>query len=201
MEALGRLPVHRAGPPDLTRMNAADAEIRLARSPDARAIAEVHVRARRHAYRSLLDPALLAAESADARERMWDRRLSDRDGRCWVAARDGAIFGFVFAAVARDEDVGPRCAELVALYLLPEHTGRGHGRRLVEHLLSELGSRGFEEVVLWVAVENEAAIGFYERVGFTADPRAKVLPFGDTGLRKCRFRRSPVRGPRASGSD
>ncbi len=176
-------------------------DVRQATPSDARAIAEVHVRSRRHAYRRLLSPDLLSSDNVEARERLWEERLSDPDGRCWVAEHDGAICGIAYTAAARDEDVAPRCAELFAIYLLPEHTGRGHGRRLVEHSLGDLGDRDFEEVVLWVAVENEAAAGFYERVGFALDPRSETVPFGDTGLRKRRLRRSPGRAPQASGSD
>jgi ribosomal protein S18 acetylase RimI-like enzyme len=164
--------------------------LRRATIEDARTIAEVHVRARRAAYRNLMSPGLLAAESVDDREGRWVRRISDRDARCWLASDENGLVGFAHTARASDPDLGPDDAELCALYLLPEWTGRGLGRFLTAVALHDLGARGFTAVVLWVAVENAPAARFYEFAGFEPDPRANVVPFGDTGLTKRRLRRS-----------
>lgn len=177
------------------------AEIRLATPADAPAIARVHVLSRVRAYRDLLSADLLAAESVEGRERMWNTRLAQPDGRCWLAEEGGELLGFAYAARARDPELGPECAELVAIYLLPEHNGAGHGRRLVERSIADLRSRDFGDVVVWVAVENEAAVGFYAAMGFTPDTRADTVPFGETGLRKRRLRLVPGRVPPVSGSD
>lgn len=49
--------------------------------------------------------------------------------------------------------------------LLPGAQRSGHGRRLVEHLLSRLRTIGVRGVHLGVAAENERAIGFYRHLG------------------------------------
>jgi ribosomal protein S18 acetylase RimI-like enzyme len=50
--------------------------------------------------------------------------------------------------------------------LLPRLQGQGWGRRLVEAVLTELGSRGVAGLHLVVDPANPLAIGFYERLGF-----------------------------------
>ena len=174
---------------------------RLASAADAGAIARVHVAARTAAYRDLLPPDALASEDVEARRVLWVRRLGNADGRCWVIEEPAGPFGFAFTSPARDEDVGPQCAELIALYLAPEHHARGHGRRLVDHALDDLARRGFDEVVLWVADENVAATGFYAKIGFVVDTRQPVLPFGDTGLNKRRLRRQLGRAENSTRAD
>lgn len=64
--------------------------------------------------------------------------------------------------------------DLVAAYpahlhvdLLPRLQGRGWGRRLVEAVLAELGSRGVRGLHLVVDTANTGATAFYERLGFT----------------------------------
>lgn len=164
-------------------------DLRLATGEDARRIAEIHVRARRAAYRDLIPAPQLAAENVESRRVRWMRRLSDPEGRCWLLIEGTDLLGFAYTARTADEGLGRDCAELFALYLVPEGTGRGLGRLLTGHALGDLESRGFAEVVLWFAEENLVAARFYETAGFEPDPRVPTVPFGDTGLSKRRLRR------------
>jgi ribosomal protein S18 acetylase RimI-like enzyme len=50
--------------------------------------------------------------------------------------------------------------------LLPRAQGRGWGRRMMEHLLAALRTRGSPGVHLGVGQVNERAIGFYRKLGF-----------------------------------
>lgn len=54
--------------------------------------------------------------------------------------------------------------------LLPETQGGGFGRRMIDTLLDALRERGVAGVHLVAAGTNTAAIGFYERLGFTRLP-------------------------------
>ena len=81
-------------------------DFRLATVERARRIAEVHVRARRAAYRGLMSPALLAAESVDDREERWRCRLADPEGRCWLLSHEGGLCGFAYTAPTMDEGLG-----------------------------------------------------------------------------------------------
>ncbi|HWI31149.1 MAG TPA: GNAT family N-acetyltransferase [Microbacterium sp.] len=54
--------------------------------------------------------------------------------------------------------------------LLPELQGQGFGRRLIDTLVAALEAQGVPGIHLVAASENEGAILFYPRVGFTALP-------------------------------
>ncbi|MET0811980.1 MAG: GNAT family N-acetyltransferase [Microbacterium sp.] len=51
--------------------------------------------------------------------------------------------------------------------LLPELQGEGWGRRLIQTLIAALRERGVTGLHLAAAAENQGAIAFYPRVGFT----------------------------------
>ncbi|MER8186446.1 GNAT family N-acetyltransferase [Kitasatospora sp. NPDC094015] len=59
--------------------------------------------------------------------------------------------------------------------LLPSHQRRGHGRRLMDTLLTALGERGVPAVHLGMVTANTAARAFYDRLGF------EELPVPDPG--------------------
>ncbi|MFO7172714.1 MAG: N-acetyltransferase [Bacillota bacterium] len=61
----------------------------------------------------------------------------------------------------------PGDAELWAIYVLPEHQGRGIGRRLLDEAIARLRQRRpVERVYVQVERENRIGRGFYERLGF-----------------------------------
>jgi len=55
------------------------------------------------------------------------------------------------------------------LAVAPDRQRRGFGRRMMEHAENELRTRGCPKVNLQVRGSNRAAIGFYERIGFSVD--------------------------------
>ena len=59
-----------------------------------------------------------------------------------------------------------RWAKSVSVYLLPEYTGNGYGRKLVEKAIFELKKLGYKKIILWVLEENMNARQFYEHLGF-----------------------------------
>lgn len=62
--------------------------------------------------------------------------------------------------------------------LLPETQGRGWGAKLLHTLFESLAAAGAPGVHLGVALENERAIGFYRRIGFTdlrRDPDGLIM--------------------------
>ena len=70
---------------------------------------------------------------------------------------------------SEDADAGERTGELYAIYLDPDRIGTGPGRRLSEHAVEDLRSRGFDTATLWVLETNERARRFYEAAGWTHD--------------------------------
>jgi GNAT superfamily N-acetyltransferase len=55
---------------------------------------------------------------------------------------------------------------MYALYVEPDHWGKGTGRALFERAQDELQVRGYQDVIVWVLEANARARSFYEHVGF-----------------------------------
>lgn len=113
----------------------------------------------------LADDALLAAISAPAVE-------------IYAAVdREGIEVGLLELDFRIDE-----ICELSFLALIPELTGKGHGRWLMAHALALAWRKGIERV--WVhtcTLDHPAALAFYQRVGFVPYARA-VETFTDPRL-------------------
>lgn len=164
--------------------------VRPAIEADARAIAEVHVRGWRWAYRGLLPASHLAALSVEAREQMWRRSLagSSTSPVLLVWEEDDQIRGFVAAGSAREEErVSPDSGQLYALYLDEDLLGRGAGRALHDAALDALRTRGLTGAVLWVLENNARGRAFYARQGWIPDGHEKLCPFGDEQRNELRF--------------
>jgi ribosomal protein S18 acetylase RimI-like enzyme len=145
--------------------------IREAELPDARGIAEIHVRAWRAAYRGQLPDEYLDGLSVEERlsQHEWTIRNPRETWRLWVAEDDGSVVGFAVTGPSEDADADDSTGEVYAIYLDPDRVGTGIGRRLFEHAVEDLGARGFATATLWVLEANERARRFYERAGWRPD--------------------------------
>ncbi len=142
--------------------------IRPALIADARAIAEVHVRAWRDAYRGIVPDPVLAAMSVDAREATWRQDLAFGAPHVWVADAGGVV-GWVCADESRDigaADTG----ELWAIYVDPSRWREGVGRRLSQEAEQYFLARQFATLPLGVLKSNARARAFYLAMGFAVDP-------------------------------
>jgi ribosomal protein S18 acetylase RimI-like enzyme len=154
--------------------------VRRAEPGDAAAIAAVHVRAWRAAYRGLLPEAVLDSLSVEARERAWEGLL--RDGHLTLVAEEGGeVAGFcTVVAPARDTDAPADAAELAALYVDPPRWRGGVGRELMAAAVRELDAR-WAVLTVWVIAANAAAVAFYERFGFARDGAERREPIASLG--------------------
>lgn len=139
--------------------------IRSATVDDARAIAEVHVSSWQTAYRGIMPDTVLDALSVEEREHCWRKSLTEPAADTCVATNDDALLGWISVGTSRDDDAAATTAELWAIYVAPNHCGRGVGRALWNHAAHELRVRGFERVTLWVLEQNQAALAFYAALG------------------------------------
>jgi len=74
---------------------------------------------------------------------------------------DGTVAGMAVWYVTFSTFLGVPGIWLEDLFVLPAHRGRGHGRALLDHLRARTPGRVEWAVLDW----NEAAIGFYDRLG------------------------------------
>ena len=87
------------------------------------------------------------------------------DERCaFVAEERGRIVGCAWGGAEESGDPVYR-AELLGLYLLRDHRGRGLGRRLLGAAVGALRAQEHPNLLLWALADNTAARGFYTALG------------------------------------
>jgi GNAT superfamily N-acetyltransferase len=163
--------------------------IRPATVADARALAELEVRAWRWAYVDIVaeqemitvDERAARWSSAGAVEGAFVAEVGGRvAGVVQVGLRpeDGPVVagaldldaGSVGPAVAAGTDPGGRPAgQLGVLAVEPAAQGAGLGTALYEHAIAELQAAGSSAAVVWLFDGDGHARGFYERRGWRAD--------------------------------
>lgn len=98
----------------------------------------------------------------------WMTAQGDRSV-CHVATVDGALVGMAWLAlfdrVPNPGDAVRRSGDVQSVFVVPEHQGRGIGRRLMESLCTAADDLGVRKLTLDSRV---SVMPFYERLGFTA---------------------------------
>lgn len=112
-------------------------------------------------------PALAAAESTLFTDDAWSAEtwwseLASRPRRDYLVLDDGeGLLGYAGL------DHGGEVADVMTIAVLPAAQGRGLGPRLLRELEARARARGAAYVMLEVRADNAAAIGMYQRGGFT----------------------------------
>lgn len=138
--------------------------VRRAVVNDADEIERVRTHTWRDAYRGLMPDSLLDGLGYDATRRRALMSALPPHQFALVAEVDGAVVGFCLGGRSRTPD-DPFNGEVYAIYVLPEHHGRGIGRALLQVAARELVVRGFTSMIIWVLRENAPSRRFYERMG------------------------------------
>jgi GNAT superfamily N-acetyltransferase len=174
--------------------------VRRATVDDAHAMADVHVRSWRAAYRGIVPQSILDALSVDRREAFWrDAVAGTTNDPKWVAERGGRVVAFAAIGPARDDDLAPGRGELYAIYVDPDEWAHGVGRRLFAAAVHDLANLGFGGPVLWVLTDNARARRFYEGNGWRADGTSRMLDFDGMPIEEIRYvAPSGTNGPSAT---
>lgn len=137
-------------------------EIRPAAAADAAAIADLHQRSWRSAYRGLLPDSYLDGRAGDELAARWRTAFTKDEPRrvILVAMTPDGIAGFVAAWPSTS-----RMALIDNLHVAPGQRGGGLGRRLMGRAAAELRRLGFRAAFLEVIEGNHDARGFYRRLG------------------------------------
>jgi len=106
----------------------------------------------------------------------WARRVERWNGERGVGfvAMDGATACGIAGSLLGDKD--PARAHLVSMWTAPTHRQLGVGRLLVHAVLDWARSRNLHTLLLMVTSNNDSAIRFYERLGFTKTGRTEPYP-------------------------
>lgn len=122
-------------------------------------------------------------------------RLESDDQHAWVAVDapkddpvvddladvEADLAGFVTTGVNEAPTVFDQSDRLVVgdFYVAADHRGSGLARRLLDRAVQQAREAGCGEVVLSVDVDNERALGFYEKVGFEPFRHRMVADVGE----------------------
>lgn len=102
-------------------------------------------------------------EQASARtEPEWQAALADRvNFVAFDADRPVGLVSGIAGSV-------PHRAELISMWVAPEHRRRAVGERLVGAVVAWAREQGYRELLLGVVDDNGGARAFYERLGFSS---------------------------------
>ena len=153
-------------------------------------MARVHVRSWQAAYRSLLPTDYLDNLRPEDRAQQYD--FASRDPlkpRTILASEEGVILGFAATMPSRDEELKDY-GELCALYVDPEHWGRGIGVALISAVRANLLELGFRKAFLWILAGNIRAHRFYQIDGWAPDGVRKTDSIWDVTVDEVRYQRT-----------
>lgn len=144
---------------------------------DAKHIVTVLVDSMRAAYRGILPSASLDQLSYEKSESSFRAKLeAGGDVIAFVAAEaDDSIVGYAVAGPEKTRG-GEYDGEILDLYFLKEHQGRGYGRALMLACVERMPSVGMTSMPVWVLAENPART-FYEAQGGSV-VRERTLTIG-----------------------
>lgn len=147
-------------------------EVRLAASADADALALVGAATFLETFAGVLGGADIVRHCADQHQpALYRRWLEDDASRLWIVEteRGRAPVGYLVLRPAEIEAVElvPGDLEIKRVYLLSRFQGLGVGAALMERAVEAARSMGARRIVLGAYAENDRAIGFYRRQGFS----------------------------------
>lgn len=165
--------------------------VRPAIARDAKGIAEIHVATWNVAYKNLIPADHLATFTVEKRLAFWREAIDFSDPQILVASEDDQLIGFVGFDRSRDAGSKSTTGEIWAMYVAPEHWGKGMGLALWDGAREGLKEEGCTQVTLWVLLHNERALHFYENgAGFKREmPSLKTVAFGSARLEEIRLKR------------
>jgi GNAT superfamily N-acetyltransferase len=179
---------------------AGDLVVRVARTSDARAIAEVSVASRRWSYRDVFPEADLAALSVEATTADFEQGLAQLspDSAVFVAESAGRIIGFAYVLPSPDSDLPVGSSELGSIYITEEVAGTGVDPALMNAAIEHARTAGHGLLTLWVRSENGRARHFYEKCGLQPDGGERSRPHDSLPIEMHEIRyRMSLEPPRA----
>jgi ribosomal protein S18 acetylase RimI-like enzyme len=100
-------------------------------------------------------------------------RMTGHRGAGFLAMDGETACGIVGSFLDQDD---PTRAHLISMWTAPSHRQQGIGRLLVKEVLDWARRRNAHTVLLMVTSNNEPAIQFYERLGFSRTGRTEPYP-------------------------
>lgn len=167
--------------------------IRTAKTSDRTGLAAVHDSAWRYAYRGVLPGAELERMISRRGPEWWESAIRRRVPIVVLEA-EGDVRGYVTYGASRLR-LMPYRAEIYELYIQPEWTGLGFGKRLFRTVQQRLARRGHDALLVWCLADNDVGCAFYEGLGGRPVARSEEA-FGGVKIGKVAY--GFARGPAGS---
>jgi GNAT superfamily N-acetyltransferase len=166
--------------------------VRPATARDAKAIAEIHVATWQAAYKDLMPEDYINKMTQEKRQAYWREAIEYSEPQLLVATDGEQLVGFVGYDRSRDAKTRSTVGEIWAIYVAPDHWGKGVGLALWDGARDGLKEEGCTQVTIWVLLGNERALEFCEHAaGFKRDMTSlKTVDFGSVKLEEIRLKRA-----------
>ncbi|MBP3855572.1 MAG: GNAT family N-acetyltransferase [Ruminiclostridium sp.] len=163
-------------------------EIRyLNNSDDPMQVSAVYEQSWKHTYKDIIPQSYLDSIPVGK----WATSINKPGMNNLILVDDNRIVGTSSFCKSRWEKFSDH-GEIVSIYLLPECTGMGYGRKLIEFAENELMKLGFDRMLLWVLEENRNARQFYEYLGYMNSGEVLDDNIGGKALREIMYTKTAV---------
>ena len=170
------------------RYAGSDVVIRPVRADDDREeISNIFEQSWKMAYEGIVPEEYMSSIPAGE----WAGNIDDPDWKHIVCELDGKLIGTASVCRSRFEEY-PDAGEIVSIYMLPEYTGKGYGKLLLNEASKVLKYYGFNEIFLWVLEDNKNARRFYESQGFSLADGTLDLTICGKPLKEVRYVKKTV---------
>jgi len=114
-----------------------------------------------------IEQGFAAYPESPVTEEFFDRILAMSAGYPAVSVKtdSGEVVGFGFLRAFHAADTFRRTAE-IAYFLLPEHTGKGLGRRMLALFEEQAWEHGIDNFLASISSLNEQSLRFHAQAGF-----------------------------------
>lgn len=96
-----------------------------------------------------------------------EAELSNSSAQFYVLTAASQVIGYCGMHIAADE------AYIANIAVLPEHQGKGCGKKLTSHLVKTAKEKGCSFITLEVRPSNTKAVALYKNLGFEENGRRK----------------------------
>lgn len=151
-----------------------DCEIRRVKDGDEEILAYIQTTSWKNAFDKILSKETLEKLTEIKKAiMMYKKLLDDKKGNVYILEVNGEPHCIAWWDEARDEAMDGY-AELICIHSLPDKWGEGYGTKMMKTVLRDIKKSGFDQVLLWVFVDNIRARKFYEALGFVVTD--KITP-------------------------
>lgn len=133
-------------------------------------LAAIFLACLKHDYQGILPATVLNNFSLEDSEELWNESVTSVAPHNFIGAYiAGELVGFSKIGIDPEDSAA---GYLASLYVHPDASGKGVGKKLLSYSLEELS--GDPITRLWVFGSNEKAIELYKSLGFTVNGRSRT---------------------------